>query len=92
MSKPPPNFLNCSFVYSHLQKRRILLNSSQSFRHGALLHIQSILIWNNFTMLDITLEQPEIHSPAVARDVVMFVRHGPARMLKTNLSHAIFFV
>src|SRR5215471_16555415 len=56
------------------------------------LHIQTIFIWRHLSMFDISLKQPQIHSPAVTRNVVMSVRLGPARMLKTNLSHAIFFV
>src|SRR5215510_1082525 len=61
-------------------------------RHTMILHIQTILIWRRLSMFDISLEQPEIHSPAVARDVVMFVRIGPARVAKPHMGHAIFFV
>src|SRR5262245_6726950 len=88
----PTEAPSSSFVYSHLQKRWILLDSSLSFRHGALLHIQTILIWRHLAMLDITLEQSEVHRPAVARDVVMFVRLGPTRVAKPHMGHAIFFV
>src|SRR5215510_4990901 len=57
-----------------------------------LLHIQTVLIWRHLSMLDESPEQSEVHRPAEARNMVMFVRLGPAQVMKPHLSHAVFFV
>src|SRR5262249_36210516 len=53
---------------------------------------QAILVRHHFAAFDISLQEPEIHRPAVAGYAIVLVRLGPAGMMKLHLSRAVAFI